>query len=87
VTAELQHLNQEVAGSRLATSAQPRRATSAFSPVVSSQPTPQPIRSFLLLDKPDALLEGLRCFTAFRPLPSRHLFSKYLRRTNQERPR
>src|SRR5260370_6459984 len=60
---------RKVAGSRLATSAQPPRATSAFSPVVSSQQTPQPIRSFLLLDKPDALLEGLRCSTASRPLP------------------
>ena len=59
---------QEVAGSRLATSAQPPRATSTFAPTTPSQPTPQPTRSFVLLDKPDALLEGLHCSTASRPL-------------------
>ncbi len=60
---------QEVAGSRLATPAQPPRATSAFTRMAFSQRTAQPTRSLVLLDKPDALLEGLRCFTASCPLP------------------
>src|SRR5260370_30020619 len=35
----------------------------------SSLQQPQPIPSSSFLDNPGALLEGLRCFTAFRPLP------------------
>jgi len=46
----------------------PPRATSFFSRNISSAHTPQPTRSVLLVDTPGALLEGLRCFTASRPL-------------------
>ncbi len=60
---------QEVAGGRLASSAQPPRAPFFFSPDLSSPPTPQPSRSTLLADTPGALRESLRCFTASRPLP------------------
>jgi hypothetical protein len=59
-----------VAGGRLASSAQPPRATSAFTHRTSSQHGPQPFPSASFLDTPDALLEGLRRFTAFRPLPT-----------------
>src|SRR5216684_9089172 len=34
--------------------------------------SPQPVPSSSFLDNPDALLDGLRCFTAFRPLPQEH---------------
>ena len=65
---------QEVAGGRLATSAQPPRVPS-FSPLwFPSSPTPQPISAVPVLDTPDALLEGLRCFTASRPLRAILLF-------------
>ena len=66
--ASLQFQAVRVAGGSLASSAQPPRATPAFSQNASSLHTPQPIRSTALLDTPDALLEGLRCFTASRPL-------------------
>ena len=58
-----------VAGGRLASSAQPPRATALSGHRLSTLPTPQPSRSISFLDQPGALLEGLRCFTAFRPLP------------------
>lgn len=61
---------EQVAGSRLATSAQPPRATSPSTLMASFQQTLQPIRSTLLLDEPGALLEGLRRSTASRPLPA-----------------
>ena len=60
-----------VAGGRLATSAQPPRATLTLAANVSNQRTPLPTRSILPLDTPDALREGLRCSTASRPLPAR----------------
>lgn len=60
-----------VAGGRLATSAQPPRATLALPANVSNQRTPPSARSLLPLDTPDALREGLRCSTASRPLPAR----------------
>src|SRR5580692_1984748 len=60
---------EELAGSRLATSAQPPRTTSPFSLHVSSQHAPQPMRLIVPLETPGALLEGLRCLTASRPLP------------------
>ena len=59
-----------VAGGRLASSAQPPRATPVFTRLLSSERTPQPFPSIFFLDPPGALLEGLRCFTAFRPLPN-----------------
>jgi len=59
-----------LAGGRLASSAQPPRATLLFTLCASSRRTPQPFPSISFLDTPGALLEGLRCFTAFRPLPS-----------------
>ena len=61
-------LKERVAGGRLASSAQPPRATSPAAQCLSLPPTPQPFRSTFFLDEPGALLEGLRCFTAFRPL-------------------
>jgi len=70
MTAPFQTQTEEFVGSRLATSAQPPRATSPFSSMASSQRAPQPIRSLVLLDNPDARLEGLRCSPASRPLPS-----------------
>jgi hypothetical protein len=60
---------QPVAGGRLASSAQPPRATSSLTHWLASQHTPQPFPSVFVLDTPGALLKGLRCFTAFRPLP------------------
>ena len=68
VTNSFHSLRVGVAGGRLASSAQPPRATSFFSRNISSAHTPQPTRSVLLVDTPGALLEGLRCFTASRPL-------------------
>lgn len=62
-------LSRPVAGGRLASSAQPPRAHLFFAPWLSSRHTPQPFPSTSFLDTPNALLEGLRCFTAFRPLP------------------
>jgi len=62
---------EEVAVRHLATSAQPPRATPAFSQNTSSSPTPQPTRSVLLRDTPGALLKSLRCFPAACPLPAR----------------
>ncbi len=59
---------------RLATSAQPPRTTSPFSLHVSSQHTPQPMRLIVPLENPGALLEGLRCLTASRPLQTRKEF-------------
>ena len=74
MTARITTQIQEVAGGRLATSAQPPRVPS-FSPLwFPSSPTPQPISAAAILDTPDALLEGLRYFTASRPLPAIHLF-------------
>jgi hypothetical protein len=62
---------EEVAGGRLATSAQPPRATRPPDTNVSSGHTPHPIRTAPPFDTPGALREGLRCFTALRPLPGR----------------
>ena len=61
-------LKEGVAGGRLASSAQPPRAPSAAAQRLLLQPASQPFRSPYFLDEPCALLEGLRCFTAFRPL-------------------
>jgi len=60
---------QEVAGGRLASSAQPPRATSIFPHRLSPGFTPQPFPMDLANGTTSALQEGLRCFTAFRPLP------------------
>ena len=59
---------QEVAGGRLASSAQPPRATLLSTHRLLTLSTPQPFRSISSLETPGALLEGLRCFPAFRPL-------------------
>jgi type IV secretory pathway TrbF-like protein len=63
-------LAARVAGGRLASSAQPPRATPVFSQNASSPHGSQPNRSMVFGDTPGALLEGLRCFTASRPLLS-----------------
>ncbi len=65
---------EDLTGSRLATSAQPPRTTSPFSLHVSSQHAPQPMRLIVPLETPGALLEGLRCLTASRPLQTRKEF-------------
>ena len=65
---------EELAGSHLATSAQPPRTTSLFSLYVSSQHAPQPMRFIMPLETPGALLEGLHCLTASRPLPTPNEF-------------
>jgi hypothetical protein len=59
---------KRVAGGRLTSSAQPPRAPSPAAQRPSLPPTPRPLRSTFFLDEPGALLEGLRRFTAFRPL-------------------
>jgi hypothetical protein len=64
---------EEVAGGRLATSAQPPRATRPPDTNASSQHTPHPIRTVVPFDTPGALRKGLRCFSALRPLPERIL--------------
>ena len=69
MTSGMHRQTQEVAGGRLASSAQPPRTPSSFSPGLSSPHAPQPSRSTLLADTPGALRESLRCFTASRPLP------------------
>ena len=61
-------LPKPVAGGRLASSPQPPRATPVFTLLLCSRRTPQPLPWASFLDNPGALLEGLRCFTAFRPL-------------------
>ena len=73
MTSKVHQQTQEVAGGRLASSAQPPRTPLFFSPDLSSLHTPQPSRSTLLADTPGALRESLRCFTAFRPLPRNDL--------------
>ena len=70
-----------VAGGRLASSAQPPRATSTFIHRLSSRHAPQPLPSVSFLDTTGALLEGLRCFTAFRPLPFRNSVSSKTQET------
>ena len=64
---------ENVAGGRLATSAQPPRATPILDSHVSSEFTQHLARSFSLLDDPGALRVGLHCLTASRPLPTRTL--------------
>jgi len=81
-------LKEGVAGGRLASSAQPPRATTPAAHRHLLQPASQPFRSPCFLDEPDALLEGLRCFTAFRPLPhsrseAQEKHSTFLYRRNQ----
>jgi len=61
---------QEVAGGRLAASAQPQLATSFYHPPHSSSHTPQPFSQALALRTNGKLREGLRCFPANRPLPA-----------------
>ena len=64
-----------VAGGRLASPAQPPRSMVPFTHRPPSQHGPQPFPSTSFLDSPDALLKGLRCFTAFlRPLPAESVF-------------
>ena len=60
---------EEVAGGRSATSAQPRRATAALRTKVCSPHPPHPNRSASPPEQPGAPQEGLRCCSAFRPLP------------------
>jgi hypothetical protein len=67
--APLRTRTEEVAGGRLATSAQPPRATPIPASSASSQCTRPPIGSFVLPYTRDALEEGLRCLTAYPPLP------------------
>lgn len=77
---------EEVAGGRLATSAQPPRATPIPAATASFGRTPRPVRSVLSLDTSRALREGLRCLTARRPLPEtifqglQHQFREHGRR-------
>ena len=59
-----------VASGRLASSAQPPRATSVFPHRLSPSFTPQPFPLDLATGTTGALLEGLRCFTASRALPT-----------------
>jgi hypothetical protein len=59
---------KEVAGGRLAASAQLHRATSFFHPGSSSFRAPQPITRVFALRTNGARREGLRSFPAFRPL-------------------
>jgi hypothetical protein len=61
-------LAARVAGGRLAYSAQPPPAPPRFYQNASSLHRSQPTRSLVFGDTPGALLEGLRCFTASRPL-------------------
>jgi hypothetical protein len=61
---------QEVAGGRLAYSAQPPRATSVLPLRLSPAFTPQPFPLDPATGTTGALLEGLRCLTASRPLPT-----------------
>jgi hypothetical protein len=61
---------QAVAGSCLATSSQAPRATLTLAAKASYPRAPHPTRSGSLLDTPGALLEGLRCSPASRPLPT-----------------
>ncbi len=58
-----------VADGRLASSAVPPRATSPFARRSSARRKPQPFPETPFLDSPGAPLNGLRCFTAPRPLP------------------
>jgi len=58
---------ERVTVGRLATSAQPPRATPILDSQVSFKFTQHPIRSFFLLDNPGALRVGLHCLTASRP--------------------
>jgi hypothetical protein len=67
--AGLLNRTQEVAGGRLATSAQPPRATPTTAALVSSKHALCPIRPPAPPDTTGALRKGLRCFTARRPLP------------------
>ena len=60
---------EEVAGGRLGASAQPPRAPGAPVRFASSQSAALPNRSIELFDPAGALQEGLRPFTAHRPLP------------------
>jgi hypothetical protein len=69
VRISLYRQTQEVAGGHLATSAQPPRATFVFSLRLLPPFTPQPFPSDLATGTNGALLEGLRCLTASRPLP------------------
>ena len=64
-------IRSQVAGERLASSAQPPRASSFFSHRPLSLRRPQHVTSTFFLDNPGALLEGLRCFPAACPLPLR----------------
>jgi hypothetical protein len=58
-----------VAGRRRASSTQPLGATSYLTHRYMDQPTPQPASSPSFFDASGALRQGLRCLTAFRPLP------------------
>ncbi len=78
--------NQRGRGRRLASSAQPPRATSVFLARPSSLPQSQPIPSSSFLDNPGTLLEGLRCFTAFRPLPQTTGFHQAFQAAQLTRP-
>jgi len=70
-----------VTGRRLACSTLPPRTTPDFAPLLSSPRTPQPLPSSSVLDTPGALLEGLRCFAAFRPFTFRNFLSSETRET------
>lgn len=69
------HTARPVAGGRLASLAQPPRATPFFPHRLSSRHKPQPFPSASFPDTPEALRESHRCFLAFRPLLARVRFS------------
>jgi len=67
---------EELAGSRLATSAQPPCATRPPAANAACEPTPCPVRSVPLVRTPGALRQGLRCLTAPCLLPGK-IFKKF----------
>ena len=75
MTISFPRCTEMVAGGRLTSSAQPPHAPLFFTPCLSSPHTPQPFPPASFLKTPSALREGLRCFTAFRPLPL-HFFKE-----------
>jgi hypothetical protein len=77
---QLHTRTEEVAGGRSATSAQPRRATSSFTPRLSSSHGPHPNPSFSAIGTTGAPLESLRCY----PLSARsQKHTRFLRRTQR----
>jgi len=65
---------KRVAVGRLASSSLSPRVTLLVTLRLSSRHTPRPFPSASSHDAPDALLGGLPCFKAFRPLRLQNLF-------------